>query len=82
MNSLKSALRKNSDPFAPGCAGTELEQGPGANFDDPIIREVREIRHRLAAHFANDLGKVAQDLMKRQASHGSRLRVKPPLDRL
>ena len=73
MNSLKSVPQKNSDSSTQGCPGSELGQGPGATFDDPVIREVREIRHRLALRFDNDLGKVAQDLMERQAIHGPRL---------
>jgi len=56
----------------------ESGQGASASFDDPVIREVREIRHRLAARFDNDLSKVAQDLMKRQVLHGSRLLVFRP----
>jgi hypothetical protein len=78
MNSLKSVPRKNSDPPTQGCGGTEVEPRSGAAFDDPVIREVREIRHRLAARFANDLGKVAQDVMERQAVHGTRLLERPP----
>ena len=73
MNSLKSVPRKNSDLSKQGCPGPESEKDAGASFDDPVIREVREIRHRLSLRFDNDLGKVAQDLMERQAIHGPRL---------
>jgi len=64
MNSLKSALPKNSES-----ANT---------WDDPVICEVRD---RLTARFGNDLDRVAQDLMERQLSHGSRLRTQPALSR-
>lgn len=47
------------------------------NWEDPIVREVRDARRRLAARFDNDLQRVADDLILRQASHGSRL-VAPP----
>ena len=78
MNSLTSVPRKNSDSPILGCPGPESGQGPDASsFDDPVIREVREIRHRLALRFDNDLGKVARDLMVRQAIHGSRLLERP-----
>jgi hypothetical protein len=80
MNSLKSVPRKNSNSPIQGCPGPECGQGPEASFDDPVIREVREIRHRLALRFDNDLGKVAQDLMERQAIHGSRLLERPVKD--
>ena len=77
MNSLKFVPRKNSDLSPQGCPGPESEQDAGASFDDPVIREVREIRHRLTARFDNDLGKVAQDLMDRQLAHGGRLLMRP-----
>lgn len=80
MNSLKFVPRKNSDLSKQGCPGPESGKGAGASFDDPVIREVREIRHRLAARFDNDLGKVAQDLMERQIAHGSRLLTRPWTD--
>ncbi len=80
MNSLKSVPRKNSDLSKQGCPGTDPVQGPGESFDDPVIRELREIRHRLAARFGNDLGKVAEDLMERQTVHGSRLLERSPMD--
>jgi hypothetical protein len=77
MNSRTSAPRKNSEPSTQGFAGTDAGQGFGTSFEDPIIREVRDIRHRLAERFGNDLGKVAQDLIARQTSHGSRLLERP-----
>jgi hypothetical protein len=61
MNSPTSAPLKSSEK--------------ARNWDDPIVREVRNARHRLAARFDNDLVRVADDLMLRQASHSSRLVV-------
>jgi len=49
------------------------------HWEDPVVREVRDARHRLAARFDNDLERVAGDLMLRQADHGSRLVNHPPL---
>jgi len=60
MNSPKSAPRKNFD-----CA---------LLFDDPIVQEVRAVRHDLAAKLGNDLHQIANDLMSRQAQLGHRLR--------
>lgn len=77
MNSLKSVPQKNSDSSTQGCPGPEPGQCSDASFDDPVISEVRDIRHRLAERFGNDLGKVAQDLIERQAIHGSRLLERP-----
>ena len=62
MNSRTSAPQKNSD----------AEEA----WEDPIVHEVRDARHRLAARFGNDLQRLARDLMQRQASHGSRLRTR------
>jgi hypothetical protein len=62
MNSPTSVPRKSSEK-------TKI-------WDDPIVREVRDARHRLAARFDNDLQRVADDLMLRQASHGSRLNAR------
>lgn len=80
MNSLKSVPRKNSDLSKQGCSGTDPAQGPDESFEDPVIGELREIRHRLAARFGNDLGKVAEDLMERQTIHGPRLLTRPRAD--
>jgi len=67
MNSPTSVPRKISETVKP--------------WEDPIVREVRDVRHRLAARFDNDLERVADDLMLRQAGHGSRLVNHPPLRR-
>ena len=60
LNSLKSALRMNSETLP---------------FEDPIVNEVRMVRHELAATFDDDLEKIAGDLMQRQIQLGTRLRV-------
>ena len=65
MNSPTSAPRKNSEKAS-------------NNWEDPIVREVRAARHRLAARFDNDVQRVADDLIQRQASHGSRLVAQTP----
>jgi len=43
-------------------------------FQDPIVDEVRLIRHQLSARFQGDLKRVAKDLMKRQKTLGPKLR--------
>ena len=63
MNSHKSAHPKNSELLV--------------LFEDPIVNEVREARHALAAAFDNDLQKIALDLLQRQKKLGSRLRTTP-----
>ena len=63
MNSPKSALRMNSEPLP---------------FEDPIVKEVRQARHELAATFDDDLQKISLDLMQRQTLLGQRLRVLNP----
>ena len=37
---------------------------------DPIVEEIREIRHRLAAKFDNDIHRICEDIRKRQAASG------------
>lgn len=64
MNSHKSALPKNSDPFP--------------SFEDPIVKEVRDTRHALASVHGNDLEKIVGDLILRQAQLGERLRTAVP----
>lgn len=61
MNSHKSALLKNS------------ERRP--DFEDPIVKEVRDTRHKLASQMENDLQKIAQDLIQRQKHLGDSLRI-------
>jgi hypothetical protein len=46
-----------------------------STFEDPIVSEVRAVRHNLDAMFGHDLQKISEDLMKRQAGLGERLRV-------
>jgi hypothetical protein len=65
MNSPKSAPLKNSETVE--------------TWNDPVVSEVRDARHRLAARYDNDLCKVAEDLMQRQLVHGSRLKTREPL---
>ena len=47
-------------------------------FEDPIVKEVRQARHELAAAFDDDLQKISLDLMQRQTLLGQRLRVLNP----
>ena len=63
MNSHKSALRMNSETLP---------------FEDPIVNEVRMVRHALAALLDDDLQKISEDLMQRQTQLGQRLRVMKP----
>jgi hypothetical protein len=44
-------------------------------FEDPIIKEVRHTRHKLASQLGYDLQKIAQDLMLRQNQLGEGLRT-------
>lgn len=46
-----------------------------STFEDPIVSEVRAVRHNLDAMLGHDLQKISEDLMKRQAGLGERLRV-------
>lgn len=59
MNSHKSAPLKNS------------ENRP--LFEDPIVKEVRDTRHKLASQLGNDLQQIAQDLILRQKQLETRL---------
>ena len=65
----------NSHKFAPRMSS---EAPP---FEDPIVNEVRMVRHELAAMLDHDLQKISQDLMQRQTQLGQRLRVVNPSDR-
>jgi hypothetical protein len=60
MNSHKSAPPKNS----------EIQ----ILFEDPVVKEVRDTRHKLASQLGNDLQKIARDLILRQKQLGDRLR--------
>ena len=37
---------------------------------NPITEEIREIRHRLAAQFDNDVYRIGAELRRRQAASG------------
>jgi len=43
-------------------------------FQDPIVDEVRLVRHELSVRFQGDLKGIAEDLMKRQKTLGTKLR--------
>jgi len=43
-------------------------------FQDPIVDEVRLVRHQLSVRFQGDLKAIAKDLMKRQKTLGAKLR--------
>ena len=60
MSSHKSAPLKNSERRIP--------------FEDPIVKEVRDTRHKLATKLGNDLQKITEDLIRRQKQLGTRLR--------
>ena len=40
---------------------------------DSITEEIREIRHRLAAQFDNDIYRIGEDLRQRQATAGRKV---------
>ena len=40
---------------------------------DFITEEIREIRHRLAAQFDNDVDRIGDDLRRRQSASGRRV---------
>ena len=40
---------------------------------NPITEEIREIRHRLAAQFGNDVYRIGAELRRRQASSDRRV---------
>ena len=71
---LKSKIRKtkamNSHKSAPL---TNSENRP--LFEDPIVKEVRDTRHKLASQLGNDLQQITQDLILRQKQLGARLRA-------
>ena len=39
---------------------------------NPITKEIRDARHRLAAKFANDLDRIVDDLQRQQRESGRR----------
>ncbi len=40
---------------------------------NPITEEIRDIRHRLAAEFDNDVYRIGAELRRRQAASGRRV---------
>jgi hypothetical protein len=71
---VNSNIEHRTPPWRPFTLKAQLSVAEEAtNWEDPIVREVRDARHRLAARFDNDLQRVADDLILRQVSHGSRL---------
>ena len=40
---------------------------------NPITEEIREIRHRLAAQFDNDVYRIGAEIRRRQAASGRRI---------
>lgn len=40
---------------------------------NPITEEIREIRHRLAARFDNDVYRIGAEIRRRQAESGHRI---------
>ena len=40
---------------------------------NPITEEIREIRHRLAAQFDNDVSRIGAETRRRQAASGRRV---------
>jgi hypothetical protein len=40
---------------------------------NPITEEIREIRHRLAAQFDNDIARIGEETRRRQALSGHRV---------
>lgn len=69
VSSVKTKAMK-SPMFAP----PKNSEGSLA-FEDPIVKEVRDSRHKLALRLDNDLQKIARDLILRQKHLGDPLRV-------
>lgn len=44
---------------------------------NPIIEEIREIRHRLAAQFDNDVYRIGAEIRRGQAASGRRVVRRP-----
>ena len=44
---------------------------------NPITEEIRTIRHRLAAEFANDVLRIGAELRRRQEASGHRIKRLP-----
>jgi len=46
-------------------------------IDNPIIEEIREIRHRLAAQFGNDVFRIGAEIRRGQSASGHRVVRRP-----
>jgi hypothetical protein len=46
-------------------------------IDNPIIEEIRDIRHRLAAQFDNDVHRIGAEIRRAQAASGRRVVRRP-----
>jgi hypothetical protein len=46
-------------------------------IDNPIIEEIRESRHRLAAQFDNDVYRIGAEIRRGQAASGHRVVRRP-----
>lgn len=46
-------------------------------ISDPITEEIREIRHRLATQFDNDITLIGEDIRRRQRESGRKYRPVP-----
>jgi len=46
-------------------------------IDNPIIEEIREIRHRLAAQFDNEVYRIGAEIRRGQAASGHRVVRRP-----
>ena len=51
-------------------------------IDNPIIEEIREIRHRLAAQFDNDVYRIGAEIRRGQSDSGHRVVRRPPREPL
>jgi hypothetical protein len=45
---------------------------------DPIVEEIRRLRHQYAARFGHDLKAICQDLRERQKKSGRNVVTLPP----
>jgi hypothetical protein len=46
--------------------------------DDPIVEEIRAIRHQLAAQFDNNIHRIAEDLQRKERESGRKYVTLPP----
>jgi hypothetical protein len=46
-------------------------------IENPIIEEIREIRHRLAAQFDNDVYRIGAEIRRSQSKSGHRVVRRP-----